>query len=194
MNSLFFNIFLCIDKQKRASLTLVFLLTVSALVFSANLKAESSELYALPIIGGLLFSTENIENIQIVGITVGYRFANAFYVETELNTSVSGGEFENTQEKGKLNFSNFNVYGVYRYVWNKRVYSKLKLGVAYKSLKYDTSNTVGVANDEDSFGAAAGLGVGLVFSPDKNPFMLEIDYAVIDKDISMITVGMTFPF
>jgi len=169
-------------------------LLILTLIYFPELQADDHNVYSLPRIGGLVIGSNNIADVQIVGVVVGLRVDNALYLESELNTSVAGGEYFSAREKGQLNITNFNLYGVFRHVFNNRFYGKLKAGIAYNSLKYDIANSLDVNNDGGGLNGAIGLGIGVVFSAQTNPFMFELEYAMIDKDIEMFTIGLTNPF
>jgi len=170
------------------------LLLFSMLIFPTVLYSNEEKLYSLARVGGLIISSDSIENIQIVGLVIGLRVENALYLETELNTSVSGGEYLSIRGKGRLNISNFNLYGVYRYVFNKRFYGKLKAGMSYNSLEYNISSGIEFDSTESGYSTAAGIGIGVVYIVSTNPVMLELEFSIIDNDIKMFTLGMTSPF
>lgn len=177
-------------------LRLLSFLCVSIFICTPELRADHdyNDLYLLPRLGSLVINSSNIENIQIVGVVAGLRVDNALYIETELNTYVSGGEYFSGSEKGRLRVSNLSLYGVYRYVFNKRYYGKLKTGIAYNSVKYEISNRTDVNNNSDDFNGAIGLGFGIVFSVFTNPHMVELEYARTAKNTEMFTIGTTIPF
>lgn len=170
------------------------LLIPTFLLSPALHAAEANEFYALPRIGGLIIDTENIDDIQIVGVVVGLRISTALYIESELSASISGGDYIKSEENGSLAISTLSFYGAYRYVWNDTFYGKIKAGLAYNTFDYENVASSTIETSNDGYGAAGGVGIGYVYIVNAIPAMIELEYTTIDKNIDMITIGMTIPF
>ncbi|MFV2054902.1 MAG: outer membrane beta-barrel protein [Thiohalomonadales bacterium] len=179
---------------RQFKLKLLSLLFFSMLIFTQAIQADSHVFYSLARAGSFVIKSNDIEDIQVVGFVVGLRIDNALYLESEINTTISGGEYFSAGEKGQLNITNFSLYGVYRYVFNIKFYGKLKAGIAYNYLDYDKSFNKETKNNSGEFSGGVGFGLGVVFSAFSNPFMVELEYTSIDKDINLITIGLTSPF
>jgi len=122
------------------------------------------------------------------------RVDNALYLETEINTSVSGGAYSINNDVGELKISNFSAFGAYRQVWSKRFYAKLKTGITYKTLQYRVLNNDNQDKKSEGLSASAGFGLGIVYYVANKPAMLELEYTAIDKEVELFTIGTTIPF
>lgn len=163
-------------------------------------------LYSLARIGSMSIDKQNIRSQTIMSLVVGYQIpsGSGFYIEGEINIPLSGGGYDtsdNLGSKGQIDIYTFGTYGAYRYVINDSVYAKAKVGAAYELIENEEEiiNANGPssgAKSTNSIAVAGGVGLGFVlfFGKPSRPVVLEIEVSSFDTDITMYTIGMTYPF
>jgi opacity protein-like surface antigen len=124
------------------------------------------------------------------GVYGGYDFGSGLSVELEYNTS-SGNDISVKNVKiGEYDFSNFGVYGAYRFYPSlyKGLSLKAKIGVISEDI--DKNYSFGVASESNSdTGLSFGVGAGFAITPQVS---IEGEYTVIEQDVDLLSLGLTF--
>ncbi|MFV2055651.1 MAG: outer membrane beta-barrel protein [Thiohalomonadales bacterium] len=150
--------------------------------------------YHLSRLGMMSIGDSTASKQQVLGVVLGLRVGFAYYLEAELNLRVGGGEYDRDGEQRKYKISNLAIYGAYRYVMWPNYYLKLKAGLAYTHTAI-TGNDLTNEVTSNSTGAAGGVGLGMVFSANNHPVMLELEVTTIDQgDALLYSLGITYPF
>ena len=121
-----------------------------------------------------------------VGIVVGYAMDPADWgtlaVEGEYTMSVVDGEVSGGGQSVKFDLSTLAVYAAYRSAGS--VYGKLKVGFLREEM-----TILGTSGDDT--GLSFGGGVGLCFG---EALSAEVEYTLIEQDVSFISGGAIFMF
>ncbi len=170
---------------QKALLTLV---AGSLLSVGAHAAVGDGQPYVGVKAGQFLVDADGFDDATAYGVYGGYNFNSNFGVEVEYlgssdaDVSVRGVDLE-------YDVKTYGIYGTYRYAFpNTALYAKGKLGIAKNEIN---ASALGVNISEDDTGIAAGLGLGYSVNPD---FDIEAEYAVIDSDINLLTVGAKLKF
>ncbi len=156
------------------------LLCSTALVFATAARGDDSAAYFGIKAGALMPNVDELEEAYIGGLTVGY--GRAFAIEAELTTTLFPGETALSDVEWDM--TTLALYGVYRS--SAKVYFKLKAGALHEQV---TFNAAGVNLQNKENGVSAGLGMGYRVD---NQTRVEVEYTIVDEDISMFTLGYLF--
>ena len=133
------------------------------------------------------------DNATAYGIYAGYNFDPNFGVEVEY-VGTDDADFTINNVKGELSSKTYGAYGTYRYyVPNMNgLYAKGKLGVARTEADATVkSGSFSHTESADDTGVAGGVGIGYAPTPNVS---IEGEYAVVDSDSKLMTIGAHFKF
>jgi hypothetical protein len=168
--------------------TLLTLVAGSLLSVSAQAAVGNGQPYVGVKVGQFLVDADGFDDATAYGVYGGYNFDSNFGVEVEY----LGSSDADVRVRGvdlEYDVKTYGIYGTYRYAFpNTALYAKGKLGIAKNEIN---ASVLGINISEDDTGIAAGLGLGYLVNPD---FDMEAEYAVIDSDINLLTVGAKFKF
>ena len=141
------------------------------------------------------FNRDLDESARTLGVLLGYKLAStdwvAFAVEAELAKSVADGELDDPSVypvKGKWDIKTQAIYGVFTF--GTKVYGKVKLGTSRNEI---SRNGVGAFHKSYKTGPAAGIGVGVNFTPN---MMVEVERTFDSggNDYEGYSIGVNYRF
>ncbi len=157
------------------------ILCAAALLFAQGARAGEAAAYFGLKAGVMLPDLADLDAAYNAGMLVGYG-RGPVAAEAEITTTVLPGD---TALSGvQWDITTLALYAVYRSAG--AVYVKIKGGVLYEQVNFDA---VGISLQGNDSGASLGLGLGFNRG-DKG--RVEIEYAVIDSDISLISLAYLF--
>lgn len=187
---------MCSVVRTTSLITLFFCLSV----ISNMSHADAGDQYLLPKVGSMSVDLNNANALSSIGLLYGYGINPEWTVEGELNSGVSGGEYDRvlgsgTRLEGEYTVWTLAGYAVYRYPVIESVFLKAKLGVLYENIERDGTQTIGSTiqvddNNSKGFGAAGGIGIGFLVKRT----ILELEITGIDEDIIYYSLGINFTF
>jgi len=171
------------------------LVEFSAVLFlpAGSVLAYEDPLYHLSRIGLMSIADDNAKNQQIVGVVLGLRVGYSNYVEVEFNLPIGGGSYNNSAGHGSYDIEGLALYSVYRYVFSPDYYIKIKAGIGYTSIS-NTDKNLNIEIISTDSGVAGGLGLGIVYNINSHPVMLEIEMTVVAQELTLYSLGITYPF
>ena len=178
---------------------LVALVLGAGVVVSA--QAEESRWYIGMTGGAMLFTanmdvgdgaTISIEAATNIGVMGGYLWnvthVGSLAVEGEFTDTASRGNYSLQGVNGTVAVQTLALYGVYRSPGT--FYFKAKAGVLNEKVSIALAHTLFV-NGSD-IGLSVGLGGGFNFGVNPGGSSLEIEYTIIEKDVSFISASYWF--
>ena len=132
---------------------------------------------------------DDLDDATAYGIYGGYNFDPNFGVEVEYVGS-SDADVRVFDINGEYDVKTYGAYGTYRYYFpNTALYAKGKLGIAKTELNgnFDDGDSISASDT----GIAGGIGLGYAINSD---FGIEAEYAIVDSDINLLTVGAQLKF
>lgn len=165
----------------RCKVGLILLLSV----FCGGESLAAGNIYGGPKIGKMLVASDEIDDIVSLGFLGGYAFLDEWSIEAELNTTVSGGDVE-IGVSGDADITTMAGYLVRLWPQGGGSYIRGKIGFLIENMVICAGDYCEYSNDQ---GISYGLTAGHRFASNLE---FEVGYAVIEKDISLITVGVNF--
>lgn len=140
-------------------------------------------------VGQFNLDVDGADDPTAYGIYGGYNFDPNFGIEVEY----VGSDDADYYNFGEIDAKTYGAYGTYRYAFpNTGLYAKGKLGVAKTELEASVNAAgVRVSESADDTGIAGGIGLGYSVNPD---FGVEAEYALVDSDVDLITIGAQLKF
>ena len=169
------------------------LLSVSAQAAVTYGNGYTGQPYVGVKVGQFMVDDDNLDNATAYGVYGGYNFDSNFGVELEYVGS-SDTDVDTNGVDGEYDLKTYGAYGTYRYAFpNTGLYAKGKLGIAKTKADLSVRDNFGnSANVSDSdTGVAGGIGLGYMVTPNMN---VEAEYALIDSDADLLTVGAHLKF
>ena len=174
--------------------TLIALATGSLLSVSAQAAVSyAGQPYVGVKAGKFMVDIDNVDDPTAYGVYGGYNFDPNFGVEVEY-VGADDADINVTGGKGELSTKTYGAYGTYRYYFpnTSGLYAKGKLGIA-KTEADATVTRAGVTRtaSSDDTGLAGGVGLGFAVN---NNISIEGEYAKVDSDADLLTVGAHLKF
>lgn len=161
------------------------LMTVSA---QAAMSYGDGTPYIGVKVGQFNVDSSTFDDATAYGVYGGYNFDKNFGVEVEYIGS-SDEDLNLPPFTGDYDVKTYGAYGTYRYHFaDSGLYAKGKLGFAKTKISASLFSSTLSASDT---GIAGGLGLGYDLNPN---FGIEAEYAIIDSDIDLLTVGANLKF
>ena len=150
--------------------------------------AASGDTYSVLKTGLMIMNLDDATPMATVGVYAGYGLDKNISLEVDLNRSVGGGEYSQSNGIGQYEILTTSFYGVYRFSRSRGFFLKAKVGALYENVENNTPN--GESNLAQDFGMSGGGGFGLSFSG----FTIEGEVTGIDADIILTSLGFHYQF
>ncbi len=135
-------------------------------------------------------SDVNFDDGTSFGVYGGYDFGSGLSVEAEYNTSSGNDVSYQGVVVGDYDISNFGIYGAYRFYPSLYNGLSLKAKIGLISEKVDVNSKNGFYSESNSdTGLSFGVGAGLALTPQVS---IEGEYTVIEQDVDLLSLGLTF--
>ena len=162
---------------------------ISTILISAISTFANANEHSYGVKGGIMLnSSGNASNANSVGFVTKIPLTNnSSSVEVELTTSIIGGGVGGGND---YDWDLTTIAGYYSHRINQdNYYMKLKAGLLYERVVI-TDNSPFPLDDvtENDTGLSLGFGIGWTINKNK----IEVEYTIIEQDISFLSVGYFF--
>ncbi len=162
--------------------TQLLIFTVIAMCSIGTVNAEEEAWYAGVKAGQMKVDLPGYENVIGVGGILGYKLSNTLGIEGGYTTTGKDGDVTVGTQLVKWDANVVAVHLAYRSEGN--FYAKGKAGILYEEVSVKTANAI-----EPGSGGKISVGIGAGWRPFKD-IALEIEYTLLEKDVSFITFGI----
>lgn len=156
--------------------------------------SEARSVYIGPKAGMMLMNLPDVDNIISIGGVIGYGAPAGLAAEIEFNFGVSGGDWTPLPgATGDFNIWTVAGYGIYRLTLGGGAYLKGKAGILQETVDAEATfppfGTMSMSADDT--GLSLGIGIGLTFA---EKVMVETEATIIERDVTLISLGANFIF
>ena len=164
---------------------MIFVLSVAPIgvVFAAG-----DALYYGVKAGLMMPDVPEMGNATNIGFVVGSKLNNDISVEGEMTITAIDGDVSIMGVSGDWDVMTLAGYAVYRSKNNGDMYFKAKAGLLYEDVGIQMSGFPISASGTDT-GLSLGFGAGFDIGDGRT---LEVEYTIIESDISFLSVGVNF--
>ena len=165
--------------------------TVAATALIMVTSAMSSDMY---VGGGIASqSVTGMDSGMALVLNVGMPLAmeagpGKIAVEGELSKSISAASQKTFAGTAEFDVTTLAAYATYTYDITNEFYVKPRLGLLHESAE---ASVAGISASETETGLSYTLGAGYVVSNNLNVYL---DYAIVEADISNMTLGVSYKF
>ncbi|MDH3342988.1 MAG: porin family protein [Gammaproteobacteria bacterium] len=166
-------------------IALIFILSVTHIgsVFSA-----ADTMYFGVKAGLMMPDIPEMSNATNIGFVIGSKLKNEISVEGEMTITALDGDVSIFGVSGDWDVMTIAGYGVYRSEKSGGVYFKGKAGLLYEDVNIQMTG-LPVSSSGTDTGLSLGFGAGFDIG---NGQTLEVEYTIIESDVSFLSVGVNF--
>ncbi|WP_440877524.1 outer membrane beta-barrel protein [Thalassotalea sp. PLHSN55] len=156
------------------------LIPLACIAMFSNAAFADKGGYAGVKVGQASIDVDYVDNASLTGAVFGYRFENNLAIEIE---ALSGSaEIDSWGYSSDIDLETVAIYGAWRS--GDDFFFKTKVGV----LREEVSS--GYVGSEEDTGLSYGLGLGY----QGDSFIVELEYTLIEEDVSAATLGLIYKF